>query len=46
VWYLLQKKLIHRTDQMNITITADGVEFIEQNFQATVQTRRLQAASQ
>jgi curved DNA-binding protein CbpA len=45
VWYLLQKKLINRTDQMNITITADGVEFIEQNFQATLQTRRLKAAS-
>ena len=45
VWYLLQKKFISRTDSMNITITADGVEFIEHNFQATLQTRRLKAAS-
>jgi hypothetical protein len=29
---------------MNISITADGVEHIEQNFQATLQTRRLTAA--
>jgi curved DNA-binding protein CbpA len=45
IWYLLQKKLIHRGDDMNISITADGVEFIEQNFQAALQTRRLHAAS-
>jgi len=46
IWYLMQKKLISRTDNMNISITADGVEYIEQNYQATLQTRRLQAAPQ
>jgi curved DNA-binding protein CbpA len=44
IWYLLQKKRIVRDDSMNISITADGVEHIEQNFQATLQTRRLPAA--
>lgn len=44
IWYLLQKKLINRGDNMNISITAEGVEYIEKNFQATLQTRRLQAA--
>ena len=44
IWYLLQKKRIVRDDSMNISITADGVEHIEQNFQATLQTRRLPPA--
>ena len=46
IWYLLQKKLISRSDNMNISITADGVEHIEQNYRAALQTRRLQAAPQ
>jgi hypothetical protein len=44
IWYLLQKKLISRADNMNVTITADGVEYIEENYRATLETRRLQAA--
>jgi curved DNA-binding protein CbpA len=43
IWYLLQKKLIARADNMNVTITADGVEYIEKNYRATLETRRLQA---
>jgi curved DNA-binding protein len=44
IWYLMQKKLINRGDNMNVTITADGVEYIEENYRATLETRRLQAA--
>ena len=44
IWFLLQKKLITRDDGQNISVTADGVEYIEQQFKAAVQTRRLQAA--
>ncbi len=46
IWFLMQKKFISRTDGMAITITADGVEFIEQNYQATRQRLRLEAAPQ
>jgi curved DNA-binding protein len=44
MWFLLQKKLITRTDGMALSITAEGVEYIEQNFRAGLQTRRLHAA--
>jgi hypothetical protein len=44
IWFLLQKKLISRGDNMNVTITADGVEYIEKNYRATLETRLLQAA--
>jgi curved DNA-binding protein CbpA len=44
IWFLMQKKLITRADNMNVTITADGVEYIEENYRKTLETRRLQAA--
>jgi curved DNA-binding protein CbpA len=44
IWFLLQKKLISRGDNMNVTITADGVEYIEKNYRAALETRLLQAA--
>src|SRR3954463_16605653 len=31
VWYLLQKKFVTRADQPRLTITADGVDYVEQN---------------
>jgi curved DNA-binding protein CbpA len=46
IWFLMQKKLITRADNMNISITADGVEYIEQHYRSTLQTRRLQGAAQ
>lgn len=42
-WYLIAKKLISRGDQSRITITADGVDYLEQNFEATAQRKRLEA---
>jgi curved DNA-binding protein CbpA len=44
IWFLLQKKLITRSDNMNLTITADGVEYVEERYRASLQTKRLQPA--
>ena len=41
IWYLIQKKFITRDDNSRLTITADGVEFLEQNYRANVQRRQL-----
>jgi curved DNA-binding protein CbpA len=46
VWYLVQKKLIQRDDMSRIVITAEGVEYLEQNYQANLQRRRLAAQSE
>lgn len=45
MWYLVQKKLVQRTDNSALTITADGVEYLEQNYQGASQTRRLRAVN-
>ena len=45
VWYLVQKKYIQRGDSSLLVITADGVEYLEQNYQADIQQRRLRAKS-
>jgi curved DNA-binding protein CbpA len=42
-WYLVQKKLITRSDSSSLVITAEGVEFLEQNHQQHTQRRRLNA---
>lgn len=44
VWYLVQKKFIIRGDSSMLTITADGVEHLESNYENIVQRRRLTAA--
>ena len=31
MWYLAQKKMVTRNDQSSLTITADGVDYVEQN---------------
>jgi len=40
-WYLLQKKFITRSDNSALTITADGVDHLEQHYQRVPQRRRL-----
>jgi curved DNA-binding protein CbpA len=42
-WYLIQKKFIQRTDNALLAISADGVEYLEQNRAASV--KRLPAQS-
>jgi hypothetical protein len=41
-WYLVAKKLIMRGDQSRLIITADGVDYLEQNFEASSQLKRLE----
>jgi curved DNA-binding protein CbpA len=43
VWFLLQKKHVHRDDNSRLVITAEGVEHFEENFRMNLR-RRLQAA--
>ena len=44
VWYLIQKKLVMRDDQSRLTITADGVDYLEQNSAGALK-RRLTAST-
>ena len=39
VWYLGQKKLVTRDDQSKLTITADGVDYVEQHNNANTRRR-------
>jgi curved DNA-binding protein CbpA len=45
VWYLSQKKYVTRDDQSRLTITADGVDFVEQNHGGNAK-RRLTAVTE
>ncbi len=45
IWFLIQKKLIQRSDSSLLFITADGVEHLEQNYQTNIQSKRLRAAN-
>ena len=45
IWYLSQRKLVTRDDQSSLTITADGVDYVEQNHGASMK-RRLTATNQ
>lgn len=45
IWYLIQKKLLHRDDNSRLTITADGVEYLERNYQSNSQRKRLEATA-
>ena len=44
IWYLAQKKFVTRDDSSGLTITVDGVDYVEQNHGANVK-RRLTAAA-
>ncbi len=41
IWYLIQKKCLTRADNSSLTITADGVDYLERNYQESQQRRRL-----
>lgn len=43
IWYLVQRKFIQRSDNSVLTITADGVEHLEVNYQGGFPARRLRA---
>ena len=44
IWFLIQKKLIQRSDNARMTITADGVEYLENNRQEQQHPRRLRSS--
>ena len=44
IWYLVQKKYVTRGDSAMLTITADGAEYLENNYQNSLRQRRLTAA--
>lgn len=43
IWYLISKRYVMRGDDSALTITAEGVEFLEANFDGVVQNRLLRA---
>ena len=45
-WFLAQKKYVLRTDNSMLTITAEGAEYLEQNYREDLQRRRLTAGSE
>jgi curved DNA-binding protein len=45
IWYLVQRKLLFRSDSSLLLISADGVEYLESNYRETGQRRRLTAGS-
>jgi curved DNA-binding protein CbpA len=46
IWYLIQKKLVARSDNSVLLITADGAEYLEANYRETLQRRRLRGPNQ
>ena len=44
LWYLVQRKFVVRDDQSNLSITADGVDYVEQQLNGRTR-RRLTAVS-
>jgi curved DNA-binding protein CbpA len=45
VWYLVQKHFVTRNDQSNLTITSEGVDYLEDNYAENLRRRRLTAGS-
>lgn len=46
IWFLIQKKLVGRSDNSVLLITAEGVEYLEANYQDVLQRRRLRGPDQ
>jgi curved DNA-binding protein CbpA len=44
IWYLLQKKFLNRTDSSLLAITAEGVDFLEEQYQSIPMSRQLAPA--
>ena len=45
IWYVAQRKLVVRDDQSRLMITAEGVDYLEQNYKSVQQRKRLQGAT-
>jgi hypothetical protein len=46
IWYLMQRGLITRGDQSRLMITVLGVDYLEENYHATLAQKRLPKASE
>ena len=46
IWYLVQKKLVQRTDNSLLAITVDGIDYLEERCQSMPLSRRLAAMNQ
>ena len=46
IWYLAQRKFVTRDDQARLQITADGVDYLEQNYRSNLGRRRLTAGTE
>jgi curved DNA-binding protein len=46
LWYLVQRKLVLRGDSSQLVLTADGADYLEQNYRSNVQRRRLAATTE
>jgi curved DNA-binding protein CbpA len=44
-WYLMQKNLVRRADGSRLTITAEGVDYLESNYGTLRQVKRLPESS-
>ena len=43
IWFLIQKKFVQRGDDSGLMITADGVEYLENNLEGVAQSHLLRA---
>jgi curved DNA-binding protein CbpA len=46
IWYLVQKKFVSKDDQARLQISAEGVEYLEQNYKVNQKQRRLKAGNE
>jgi curved DNA-binding protein CbpA len=46
IWYLAQRKYVMRDDQSRLMITAEGVDYLEQNYRGVLQHKRLQQGTE
>ena len=45
IWFLVQKKFVTRDDTGRLLLTVEGAEYLEQNYRANVQQKRLRAVN-
>lgn len=43
IWYLAQKGLVERGDNSRLSITARGVDYLEENYEAMLRRKRIEA---
>jgi curved DNA-binding protein CbpA len=46
IWYLAQRKYVTRDDQSRLMITAEGVDYLEQNCRSVLQQKRLRQGTE